>query len=230
MNLQGEVPGYYRPLSLMLYQVMEDVGVTTEMKKLWQESAITQEVLTTLQAYPAFSWYRFGSSGEGTTTWGMKPDLDYVFIDNRVPVVADSSDGASETCFRMIQDKNIQPGYAKLQLVKHGILLTLSNYRYSGTLVRLSPEISIRPDKDNRLVCYYSVNLRPGQERHGPATFEVLGKFTSDIVYALNCSKWPVLASEWLYRRRHYNWPPPDIIDKCKSLGLSSRTSWSSAQ
>ena len=222
VNLQSEVPGYYRPLSLMLYQVMEDIGVSTEMRKLWQESAITEELLTTLRFYPVLSVYRFGSSVEGTTTENMYPDLDSVIIDNRFPVVTDCSDCHDETRFLMIQDNNGYAGYATLQLVYNGIPLSQNSLALNRIpIYSLPAQLSVCRDRQNRLTCYFSRQLWPGQERHGPATFIDIGvPITLDFVHALNCSKWPACASEWLSRKRNYNWPPPDIINKCKNLGF----------
>ena len=51
--------------------------------------------------------------------------------------------------------------------------------------------------------------------RHGPA----LTYSNTDIEMAFNSPKWPHCATEWLYRRRRYNWPSSAMIDKFKTLG-----------
>lgn len=223
MILPSDLPACYKTLSLKLYQVMEHIGFTVEMRDLRMEVRTCREILYTIAYQPAFSVYHFGSSIEGTGIAGPKSDVDSVFINNELPVITECSDASHGKTLLLIQDSNTQAGYAKLQIVYNGIQLfaynvpTKKNMKSLYTSAFLSPRI----DKMNRLVCSYIPPDLPDAARHGPALSSPAGHqiIAKDLVYALNSKKWPDCAAEWLTRQRDYGWPASDLLDKCKSLG-----------
>ena len=224
MSLLQDLPDYYQPLSLKVYQVLEDIGVNTEMRQLWMDKSITREILWNACVQPSMTSYTFGSSYEGTTTPGMRSDSDHVIVLNDLPVVTDPADHPVGNCLLLVQDQTTPPGYCKLQLVHNGIPLYGNN---TGIINDISPRLkellTFCLDKNNRLVCSFTPlglalhHLR----RQGPAlTRDESGDIAGrDNVFALQCSSWPACGTEWLHRNRPFEWPTNEMIDKCKRLG-----------
>ena len=81
--------------------------------------------------------------------------------------------------------------------------------------------VDLQIDKRNRMVYKLSdFNGFPGLTTHGPArTKPATRKSPScDIVFVVRCCRWPPCASEWLTRRRRYNWQPTDVIEHFRTL------------
>ena len=178
----------------------------------------TKEIITTIHADPCslmdrsqlMSFYVFGSSFEGTTTFGLDADFDFVFVNEYSPVVTNVSESQQfESCFLLIQDHQTPPGYAKLQRLHYGVPQTRSQFN----IFRWGTQV----DTENRLVLYLPDEFRlPGTVLHGPAST----KEGADYVPAVRCKVWPACALEWLTRTRRYNYPTQDQINKCKDLGF----------
>ena len=225
MSLLQDLPDYYQPWSLKVYQVLEDIGVNTEMRQLRMDNSITEEILTNTYSSPLVTRYIFGSSYEGTTTRGMRSDVDTVLVHNHMPVVTDPADHPIGNCLLLVQDQTTPPGYCKLQLVHNGIPLYGNN---TGIINDISPDLkaylTFCLDKNNRLVCSFTpppVCVQFTNRRQGPAmTIDEFEKIVAqDIVFALQCSSWPACGTEWLHRNRPSKWPTNEMIDKCKRLG-----------
>ena len=213
-------PDYYIPLSLALYQILEDSGASDEVRNLWKEAFTAKEIKHTIGTQPTTSVYFFGSSGEGTTIADMNPDLDMVLVDNRLPVITDCSYVPREKCLLLVHDNDTQAGYAKLQLVSNRVPLYQNDYGISNAMhFSTCSELISYADKSKRLV--FSFNPTQGTERHGPAIFicDNTGRNTGDIVCAFNLPKLPGCVEEWATRVRNHNWPSADVIDHCKRLG-----------
>lgn len=107
-----------KSLSRDLYQVMENIGVTTEWRDTRKEMARTIEILLTVNSAADFSDYIFGSYYEGTFTPDMGSDMDNVVIKNEIPVVTSIGDCPHHVYFSLLLVPDKQPGYAKLQISK----------------------------------------------------------------------------------------------------------------
>ena len=225
MSLLQDLPDCYQPLSLKVYQVLEDIGVNTEMRQLRMDTSITSEILGNTSCQPFWTNYIFGSSYEGTTTLGMNSDVDAVIVLNDLPVVTDPADHPVGNCLLLVQDQTTPPGYCKLQLVHNGIPLYGNN---TGIINDISPRLkrflTFCLDKNNRLVCSFTPPPEVAQlphRRQGPALTRDRSEnvLAQDIVFALQCSSWPACGTEWLHRNRPSKWPTNEMIDKCKRLG-----------
>ena len=189
----------------------------------------TQEIVGWICLNLMFSWdrrsasdlnlqfpvYVFGSSFEGTTTPGLKSDLDIIVEHELFPVVTNVSESQQfQQCRMLIQDHHTPPGYAKLQIVFDGVPQTASQFSISRS--------NHRVDTENRVVLSISDETRiSGSAMHGPAiTLGNPSQQPHDIVRAVRCKKWPDCASEWLTRTRRYNYPTRDQVNKCKDLGF----------
>ena len=189
------------------------------------------------------SLYVCGSSFERTTTQGMRSDVDNLLVLEIVQVVTDISDAQLyDDCFFIVQDFYTPPGYAKLQWVENGV----PSFRSSATgCEREYISVNIdnretedgesthgpaRPTQTNTVIAYdnegrkFQIETRivqdgvviNGPARTTPGTWHSLA---IDKVIAFRCRKIPHCALEWFTRQRHYNWPTPEWIDQCKTLG-----------
>ena len=113
------LPSFYKTLSLKLYNVLEDVGTSVEMRNIWKEHSICYEMLYTILVQPDFSGYCLCSTAEGTTTLSMMPDIDQVMTDSNRPIITNSHDTSSGESLLLVSDVPTPAGYCKLQLV-HG--------------------------------------------------------------------------------------------------------------
>ena len=219
------VPAYYRPLSLRLFSVMDDIGASEEVREVRMESMVTSEIMRTMYSQPEMSVYCFGSRADGTTTLGMKSDMDRVNIFNNLPVVTDPSEHPVRTSLLLIQDATTPAGYCKLQLLQDGV----PQY---GAVPDADPypDIYCRgwlqfiADTDNRLICCFTPSdskLRYYDQRHGPAmTMNASAvKVSQDIVRAVECNNTSHFIHNWLSRTRKFDWPSGDILQICKTAG-----------
>lgn len=203
----------YIHLSQRLFEVLELVGANDKQRTVWRRLAVSMEAAITTSMMPTIDCYVFGSSYEGTTTTGMKPDIDFVCINNGLEVVRNISEAPSGRCLLVIQEYSTSPGYCKLQLVHDGVTMKRGDKGWQ----KKSEHFSIRSDNLNRLFFYYDgFNECDGYERHGPAAR--IGGL--DGVLALRCFDWPDCAGEWLKRKRKHNWPSPNLIHICSTLGF----------
>ena len=217
------VPAYYRPLSLRLFSVMDDIGASEDVRKVRMESSVTSEILNTVNRQPEMSVYSFGSRADGSTTEGVKSDLDTVVIFNNLPVVTDPSEHPVGTSLLLIQDATTPAGYCKLQLVQDGV----PQY---GDVPDADPfpdqwyrnRLQCASDLNNRVVCFFAKELtKLFDQRHGPAVTSkaTTVKLSQDIVFAGECDDNTNIILKWLTRARNFNWPTDDILQVCKTLG-----------
>ena len=216
-------PVCYRPLSLKLFQVMEDIDATTENKQNSIEASTYSDVLGTIAHQPTFTWNTFGSAYEGSTTYDMGSDVDSVLVYQDFKVLQDCATALPGKSLLLIQDEVTPAGYAKLQLIYDGVpLFSRDNHR-----VILADNVFKKSiDRSNRIILSYNIphvskSIVSRNERHGPAMSidPNRAQLAKDIVLALGCDSWPACASEWLTRQRLFDWPPSDVLETCKVLG-----------
>ena len=193
--------------------MLEVVGANDKLRQLRRRRAVYLEAGHTATVMPTIHCYIFGSSYEGTTTEEMNPDIDLVLLNNVLEVVRNISEAPSGRCLLLIQEYSTSPGYCKLQLVHDGVPMKRGDKGWQ----KKSEHLTIRSDNLNRLFFYYDgFSEFDGYERHGPA----IRKGGLDGVYALRCFGWPDCAGEWLKRKRKHNWPSPNLIHICSTLGF----------
>lgn len=198
-QIPSDLPSYYQPLSLRLYQTMKDIGATVDMRNIMMDHSINREILltTSFQAIkPRLAFYRFGSSYEGTTTIGMNSDVDEVDILKNLPVVIECSNYPVGKCLLLVQDHTTPAGYCKVQLVHNGIPQVCEYFDLTNEPFFESMYCNIFTscvDKHNRLVCTFKLSpdhSLPFHERHGPVmttncTATMKG---GDAVFAFECN------------------------------------------
>ena len=217
------MPDYLKTLSLKLYNVLDDIGASTEMRKLMTDEYSAEEKLETFIKGPKYSAHVFGSAYEGSQTRGMKSDVDTVYVDEELPVITDIGSDAAEKCLLMIQDHSTPAGYTKLQLVHNGIPLTEESPPMSSPFTR-DNKYNICVDDQARLVCTFCPSNRSivgTVGRHGPALTQTMNKHIADkdILFAFRSQELPCCVEEWFSRKRLYDWPTQSDFEACKTMG-----------
>ena len=210
---------FNKTLSRRLFRTLEDIGASTIFRDMAIKGMTTAEILGSVVESMLmcidYSRYYFGSLFEGTTTPGLRSDIDIANTPELSPVVTNIADAQQHLiCKLLVQDPCTPAGYCKLQDVKSGkpVSLSLSSGSYSGSRVG---------GADAR---YFEFSIPPLPSdliRHGPALTKEASEFNKafDLVNTLRSCTWLDCAAEWLVRERHYNWPSKEQIDKCKTLG-----------
>ena len=206
---------------------MEFIGTTVEKRNLVKNIKTTAEILRTIDCdlfWGVFANYVFGSQYEDTTLTEMGSDEDVVLVFNRLEVVT-NIENDPEHSLLLIEDDQTPAGYVKLQLMMNGIPLSMFDMRVHDHEVHKT-ECPVDADRSGRVLCCHP-ERRHGYtfpvEIHGPAIQidGIPGKVLSnDCVIAFRGRSFPKSAEKWLTRERLYNWPPTEIIEKCKTLGF----------
>ena len=213
-----------RLLSLRLGNVLDTCGASEKMRHIWREAATTREILSTIETRfigdTPITEYTFGSSIEGTTTPGLRSDLDQLFSFEDWLVLQDLAEYplGKEESLLMVTDEFTKPGYAKLQLIIKGEPQTSIHAKdidEFGKTYKLD-------NKDRIVVCRRELTEIPKTETHGPADTlpTQMTRASTDMVQAYRCLRWPDSASEWLQRTRQHNWPAPELLNQLESMGF----------
>ena len=214
--------GRYNTISLQLYEVLENVGLSNEMRRIGAELASAREILSTLDLGLHVSVHNFGSRSECSTIPGTESDIDCVAIPPDMRLVTNVADCHDSDGFLLVPDRH--PGYARLQVIVKGQPVTKHNVDLMQKMQNIPKLYQFQNDKVNRicltsdwLQCNYAVIHRQGPAMNIQGTDT---RTSRDIVFALKCDTWPDCAREWLTRERQHGWPSDEVIDKCRSMGF----------
>jgi hypothetical protein len=116
-------PDYRENLSLMLSEVLNDIGVNERMVMRRRRGIMLIETMRNIRCRLTdgnLSYYNLGSQSEGTTTKGLDSDLDILACMHDFNIIQDWSEWEpGKLNYLMIQDENTTPGYCFLQLLRH---------------------------------------------------------------------------------------------------------------
>ena len=209
-----------KALSLALYEVLDNIGLSTEMRNIKEETAITTEILESLVVPSQHSVYLFGSQSECSTIPAMDSDSDVVEVPTYMPLFTNVGDCQDSDGFLLVLDR--YPGYARLQLLKQCFPITIPNDDPMPVIKQ--PSFKFQRDKENKVCLARNWPQACNVETHrqGPAmNYHANENLASmDHIYALECETWPECAREWLTRERVHEWPSANLIEKCKQMGF----------
>jgi hypothetical protein len=220
-------PEYCKTLSLKLSEVLEDVGVNEKMVMKRRKILMLKESLATITRRSLGekeTIYYLGSQSEGTTTKGLRSDLDTVIVDYDYNVIQDWAEWEqSKINLLMIQDENVTPGYCFLQLLRSDEPLFETNIPDEHYIRDSNGRILLR----NTIVTRY---IEENIERQGPsnAISGENGYCDRDIVFAYPCNSWPQSVSQSLERPDIMRWLSSESIryaasNDCLVVGTSSK-------
>ncbi|XP_060554687.1 uncharacterized protein LOC132715666 [Ruditapes philippinarum] len=220
-------PEYCRTLSLKLSEVLEDVGVNEKMVMKRRKMFMLRESLGTIMLRSTGekrTLYHLGSQIEGTTTIGLRSDLDTVIVDYDYNVIQDWAEWEqSKINLLMIQDENVTPGYCFLQLLRSDEPLFETN---------IPDEHYIR-DSNGRILLkntFVILLIDENIERHGPSNaISRNDEYCDlDIVIAYPCNSRLQSVSQFLERPGVMRWLLSESVRyaascDCFVVGTSSK-------
>ncbi|XP_060561396.1 uncharacterized protein LOC132721160 [Ruditapes philippinarum] len=203
-------PDYRENLSLMLSEVLHDIGVNERIVMRRRRGYMLMETMRNITCRLTDlngTIYYLGSQSEGTTTIGLDSDIDILFCNHDVNLIQDWSEWehGKLNCL-MIQDENTTPGYCFLQLLRHDEPLP----------VTVIPDEHHITDRRGRILYKNTmINqfLQGAQQQHGPSIAEQgQPEFCDrDMVIAYPCKSWSQSAIGWLHRQGIGRWPTQEM-------------------
>jgi tetratricopeptide (TPR) repeat protein len=202
-------PDYRENLSLMLSEVLHDIGVNERMVMRRRRNYMLKETMNNIIDRVIdlnVTEYFLGSQSEGTTTIGLGSDLDVLVCDNNYNIIQDLSEWEQDKVnYLMIQNENTTPGYCLLQMLRHDAPLP----------VTVVPNEHHMNDRSGKVLYKNTVinGVIQGAVGHGPSLAEQgqPGFSDKDVVLAYSCKSWPQSASGWLDRQGIGRWPTQDM-------------------
>ncbi|XP_060555676.1 uncharacterized protein LOC132716420 [Ruditapes philippinarum] len=211
-------PDYRENLSLMLSEVLHDIGVNERMvmgrrrglmliENMWNITYRLTDRNGTI--------YYLGSQSEGTTTIGLYSDIDILSLIHKYNIIQDWSEWVhGKFNYLMIQDENTTPGYCFLQLLRDDEPLP-------ATVI---PDENHITDRRGRILYKNTIInnfLQGADQQHGPSIAEQgqPGVCDRDLVIACPCKSWPQSATGWLHRQGIGRWPTHEMRRYAASTG-----------
>ena len=218
-----------RQLSLKVYELLDKLGLSDEIRKLHREHAYTVDISNNLILGDLPGTYIFGSAIEGTQTPGMNSDIDMAFVNHEIEVFTNCSSSGGKLGFIVVQDETTPPGLVKLQMIcdneplqetrgAGGIITNAINTSLSNDGYRF-----LSDDKDRFVITVLPGYMPPvpNLTKHGVAFKKDNKGKTSDVdlVRALHSKELPDCVTDCLARKRNSDFFTASVVEACKSYG-----------
>ena len=221
-----------RQLSPMVFELLDTLGLSEEIRKLYRERAYTENISSNLVDGDLCRSYIFGSDIEGTQTPGMNSDIDAALVNQEIDsevFTNCSSSSVGKLGYIVVQDETTPPGLVKLQMVcdneplqetcgAGGIITDAINASLSNSGYHLLP------DDKGRIVVTEKPGIMlpiPNVTKHGVA-FKVDNKGDipdMDFVLAFQSKVLPDCVTDCLVRKRNSAFLTASVVEACKSYG-----------
>ena len=219
-----------RQLSLVVYELLDQLGLSEEIRELHRECAYTVGISNILILGDLTRSYIFGSAIEGTQTPGMNSDIDIAIVNQLLEVFTECSSSGGKPGFIVVQDATTPPGLVKLQVVcdneplhetrgAGGIIRDEINASLSNSGHRLLPDhkgrivITVEPGYIPPIpnVTKHSVAFKEDNKGYGPDFDYVIGALQSKVL--------PDCVTDCLMRKRNSAFLTASVVEACKSYG-----------
>ncbi|XP_060559465.1 uncharacterized protein LOC132719672 [Ruditapes philippinarum] len=190
-------PEYREYISLMLSEVLDDIGVNERLVMRRRRTYMLRETIDNISnrlTDTHITTYYLMSQSEGTTTIGLKSDLDRLACVHDYNIIQDWSEWKhGKENYLMIQDENTTSGYCFLQSLRDDEPLPLT----------VIPDEDHITDRRGRILLKNTIIndlLEGAGQQHGPSIAQQgqLGFCDQDKVIAYPFKSWPQSASGWL--------------------------------
>ncbi|KAL3857141.1 hypothetical protein ACJMK2_011836 [Sinanodonta woodiana] len=200
---------YYKEVSLRLNRILDSVGLAEDIR--WKRINMWIQSDEVISLHYNCTAHFFGSQPEATTTPGLNSDIDHVICLNTIAVQNIQNWAPRRINVLVVSDESTPPGYVKLQGICCDQPLPVTNVSNGMYLL----------DRFGRSVLShnYSFLSYEADAYHGPAATRYLPGLVQDKVLAVKLYVWPDQASNWLTRKRRYNWPSRETIGLIQEMG-----------
>ena len=218
-----------RRLSLMVYELLDQLGLSEEIRELHREHAYTFDISHNLVRGDLKRVYTFGSDIEGTQTPGMNSDIDMAFVNHEIEVFTNCSSSDGRPGYIVVQDETTPPGLVKLQMVCDNEPLQETRGASGIITDEIHTSLSnsgyhLLPDDKGRI----AITVLPGYmppfpnlTKHGVAfKMDNKGDYPDiDFVPALHSKVLPDCITDCLMRKRNSDVFTASVVEACKSYG-----------
>ncbi|XP_052819216.1 uncharacterized protein LOC128245046 [Mya arenaria] len=207
-------------ISLRLSRVLEDIGVNRPMivrrRRTW---LMRETAMTTAERFKGTNsfFFHFGSQSEGTTTPGMKSDIDTLVCLNIPHVILNYDDWQQGKDYLLaVKTEQLPPQHCLLQRLRPDILLPQTHMGLPTDVI----------DNEGRVLhthiqaenCKFISQLNQSGEivQNGPSR----SWNENDFVFAYYCCTLPQTCQNLFRRPRPGHWPRLDTLTKAKYTGV----------
>ncbi|XP_045156670.1 uncharacterized protein LOC123523103 [Mercenaria mercenaria] len=215
---------YTQTVSVRLSEVLADIGVhernVEKRRRTWMLMECMQYCSHKLTGTRQ-TFFLLGSKSEGTTTLGLRSDIDFLVCLNNFKILQDLSDWQpGKQNLLMINDETVPPGYCLLQCLRDDVPLP-QNFVYYNLFNRERAGRILLSNKIASAIIANGTDFLPEGVRNGPAYTRTgqTGVHDIDMVGALPCKSWPLQAQQWLNQQGVGQWPLDDMKRYCSSTG-----------
>ncbi|XP_053381493.1 uncharacterized protein LOC128549148 isoform X2 [Mercenaria mercenaria] len=216
-----DFPTFCEPVSLCLSEVLEALGVNertvNKRRELYHQAEVIREMGFHLTSkicnIPTFSdtkIYHFGSKIEGSTTLGLKSDVDLVYCTPKLITVIESISEKSGSIKDVLIVKNDATpyGHCRLRIVNIDGKRFQSKdmYYYDSNGSNFLPNTYLEDGSED-----FTSKLMP-RLRHGPSSYYM----NTDNIMAINL---PPALSMTTKNVNCFNWPAKALTDKLRKAG-----------
>ncbi|XP_052776089.1 uncharacterized protein LOC128213979 [Mya arenaria] len=212
--------GSMQQLSLRLSRVLEHIGVNryirTRRRRTWLMKETLDRIRNEFHGYN-ITEYTFGSQTEGTTTLGMKSDIDTLICKNDWPVILDWSEWIQGMVnLLVVKNEQSPPQHCWLQYVRPDLPLPVTEVITSdmvdseGRVLKTNTQIELQE--------VWRLNSESGEVvQHGPSRSwdEMI-----DYIIAFHCTSLPEECKFLFCRPRPGHWPRPDTLATARQTGV----------
>ncbi|XP_052790202.1 uncharacterized protein LOC128224411 [Mya arenaria] len=204
-------------MSMRLSRVMKDIGVTKQGVATRRRKILTVEETSTYMLKKLFNidcvTFIFGSQSEGTSTSGMKSDLDVFHCMMQVHVIVDWADWEpGEPRLLMIKNERSPPQHCCLQMVRDDCPLPVTT--------DMMPPSKEYEEIDGRVLVTNMISLDPyirNIRKQGPSRSHFIGV---DCVVAFYCQSVPKECQFLFTRPKPGHWPRHEILQEARQYGI----------
>ncbi|XP_052814438.1 uncharacterized protein LOC128241515 [Mya arenaria] len=199
-----------RAWSLRVSRALNDIGVTRRIvarrRRTWLRIEAVNTLLCTLVGSDRTTYF-FGSQSEGTTTLGMKSDVDILYSKTKHAVLLDWREWQmGKFNFLVKKTEGSPPQHCYLQRLRLDCPLPMTEVFDHENVIDCEGNVFVRNDVgDNSLQTQAGVKLIS----HGPSR-----SFGDDVdmVSAYQCARLPAECQFLFYRPRPGHWPTSDML------------------
>ncbi|XP_052765075.1 uncharacterized protein LOC128206556 [Mya arenaria] len=216
-------PESQRVMSLRLSKVLGDIGVTRHMVDRRRRTWLIKEKVYTIEVNilrdKNYTCYHVGSQSEGTTSLGMKSDVDMLVKINDHSIILEMSEWqfGGKGIFLMLKNEKTPPQHCNLQIIRTDLPLPFTQDMVVKSLeceVDMEGKVLLKNTvHDSLLTQTWGVEyIRQGPSRSGNKEL--------DVVNAYHCPRVPEECQIFFQRPRPGHWPRPGILEQARGYGI----------
>jgi len=210
-------PAFFHHLSLVLYQVLECVGVNPWVVERRRHTFLHREAAWDVHVHQAGldrTNFHFGSQSEGTTTPGLQSDTDQLSTQNNINVMFSWADWQrGRLNLLMVREEDTPPQHYLLQGIRSFIPQPVTHIDHPDFVTDSQGRVFY---SNMTVVGLSAAHWGDEHRRHGPSNS---WSDDWDYVLALYCKTLPSEIMSWFTKMQHGYWPSQETLQAARLCG-----------